>query len=598
MDWVKRRKRRFLPLVMSIVLLLTMLPAGNITALAEDSGFAGGDGSAGDPYQITTAEQLNAVRNDLSAHYILENDIDLTESVYGEVYGGEGWIPIGNYGNDFKGAFDGGGHTIRGLYINAPDEGNIGLFGSASGGVIKNLGLTGVDVTGSTFTGGLVGYAWGTTVENCFAVGVVKGSGDRLGILIGTTVLDTVRNCYAIGAVAGNSYVGGLVGLSASSIENCYAVGAVTGNSDTGGLVGYNSSDVAMPGTVTESYYNRQASGQSDTGKGTPKATADMMQAATYTDSGWDFTGVWAISEGASYPYLQAVVPDSLPAPPPLTGVTLSASDLTVPYGGAPVSLTATPVPPGALAAVTWESGNPAVATVDADGNVTPAGVGDAVITATTAPGGYTAQVTVHVRKYLTVTGSFTAEDKTYDGSTAAVIDGSGLSLSGVTDGDQVALNAVAAFADARPGQDKTVSLMSGSTLGGAHADQYFLDLTGAPTDTADINMPMTAGDGSEASPYQISDAASLYCVRFAPDAHYILTEDISLDTAPYNAGSGWEPIGDETPPFSGTFDGNGHTVSGLHINLPQGEDVGLFGFADDNSVIRAVTLEIGRAHV
>ena len=61
-------------------------PAGEGTK--EDVQFAGGSGTAEDPWQIATAEQLDRVRDDLKAYYILTEDIDLS--------GYENWIPIGD----------------------------------------------------------------------------------------------------------------------------------------------------------------------------------------------------------------------------------------------------------------------------------------------------------------------------------------------------------------------------------------------------------------------------------------------------------------------------------------------------------------------
>lgn len=49
--------------------------------------FEGGTGTPEDPYQIATAEQLDAIRNNLGASYVLVNDIDLSN--YGN------WVPIG-----------------------------------------------------------------------------------------------------------------------------------------------------------------------------------------------------------------------------------------------------------------------------------------------------------------------------------------------------------------------------------------------------------------------------------------------------------------------------------------------------------------------
>lgn len=93
-------------------------------------------------------------------------------------------------------------------------------------------------------------------------------------------------------------------------------------------------------------------------------------------------------------------------------------------------------------------------------------------------------------------------------------------------------------------------------------------------------------GEGTEEDPYQISNAAELALLHekmveeyenlknHYKRAHYILTADISLnDTSDFDhwetAGPeySWMPIGFDTTSFSGVFDGNGYTISGLHIN-------------------------------
>ena len=87
----------------------------------------------------------------------------------------------------------------------------------------------------------------------------------------------------------------------------------------------------------------------------------------------------------------------------------------------------------------------------------------------------------------LTVVGTFTADDKVYDGTTVAIINAGGLSLGGtiITPGS-VSLNAVGTFAQADVGTDIVVSLTD-STLTGSAAGNYTLDAVGAPTATADI---------------------------------------------------------------------------------------------------------------
>ncbi|MGA2191695.1 MAG: GLUG motif-containing protein, partial [Steroidobacteraceae bacterium] len=61
--------------------------------------------------------------------------------------------------------------------------------------------------------------------------------------------------------------------------------------------------------------------------------------------------------------------------------------------------------------------------------------------------------------------------------------------------------------------------------------------------------------------------------------------------TSTWNSGSGFTPIGNSTNNFTGTFDGLGHTISNLAINLPSASDVGLFGYTGAGSVIQNVGL-------
>ncbi len=89
-----------------------------------------------------------------------------------------------------------------------------------------------------------------------------------------------------------------------------------------------------------------------------------------------------------------------------------------------------------------------------------------------------------------------------------------------------------------------------------------------------------------------ISTVEQLAAIRDDLDGHYKLTKNIKFSKSDfekggafYNNGAGWLPIGD-TPlaPFTGTFDGNGYTISGLYINIQTSSKdtsdkyVGLFG--------------------
>lgn len=98
-------------------------------------------------------------------------------------------------------------------------------------------------------------------------------------------------------------------------------------------------------------------------------------------------------------------------------------------------------------------------------------------------------------------------------------------------------------------------------------------------------------GAGTPDHPYQIATEEHLNNVRKDLKAHYILIENIDLGVSPWNDGEGWEPIGSETEPFKGTFDGNGYTIAGLTIKT-SARDVGLFGYTDTTAHIINVNLE------
>ena len=100
-------------------------------------------------------------------------------------------------------------------------------------------------------------------------------------------------------------------------------------------------------------------------------------------------------------------------------------------------------------------------------------------------------------------------------------------------------------------------------------------------------------GNGTQAAPYQVANAEHLHAVADHPSAHFIQTADIDLDIAPWNEGAGWSPIGSEANPFTGMYDGAGHTVEGLFIDRPNSDHQGLFGFVSgEQARISNLTVE------
>ncbi|MCX5756907.1 MAG: peptidase A26, partial [Candidatus Hydrogenedentes bacterium] len=86
------------------------------------------------------------------------------------------------------------------------------------------------------------------------------------------------------------------------------------------------------------------------------------------------------------------------------------------------------------------------------------------------------------------------------------------------------------------------------------------------------------------AAPIQIGTIEDLQKIgndsAYPPSGSYVLTQDIDASaTATWNNGIGFAPIGNDSTPFTGTFDGQGHVISGLTINR-LGE-AGLFGMMD-----------------
>ena len=88
------------------------------------------------------------------------------------------------------------------------------------------------------------------------------------------------------------------------------------------------------------------------------------------------------------------------------------------------------------------------------------------------------------------------------------------------------------------------------------------------------------SGSGTPSDPYIITTLAQLDAVRNNLSANYKLGADINAtETAGWNGGAGWVPIGegDNNPSFTGVFDGAGHVIRGLTIHRPGSSNVGLF---------------------
>ena len=233
--------------------------------------FAGGNGTAEDPYLIANGAQLkrfaaivngtDGMARNTAACGKLTADILLNDTEGWENWGSTApahtWTPIGNsWENQFTGTLDGDGHSVSGIYINstANYQGLVGYLGS--GGALQNLGVKASYIKGVNSVGGLCGRNDGT-VTNCYNAGSVTGDG-YVGGLCGWNT-GNVTNCYNTGNVTGNdAYVGGVCGYNDGAVTNCYNTGNVTGNYYVGGVCGNSWGTVTNcynTGNVTGNYY-------------------------------------------------------------------------------------------------------------------------------------------------------------------------------------------------------------------------------------------------------------------------------------------------------------------------------------------------------
>jgi hypothetical protein len=233
---------------------------------------------------------LNAITDDLYGVYILMNDLTCTTPGYEELAGptangGKGWQPIGSTNEtqfEFHGTLDGGGHEICDLFINRPDEYDVGLFGMVyfCGG-ITNLGVVNATVTGYMWVGGLVGNSVGI-VANCYSACSVNGT-DHVGGLVGANGQEgTVSNSYSIGNVTGDNRVGGLVGVNVGIVSDCHSISSlISGEGNAGGLVGVNSK-----GTISNSYSTGSVTGMTAGG-----LVGVNLVAWYYEGTTWNYEG-------------------------------------------------------------------------------------------------------------------------------------------------------------------------------------------------------------------------------------------------------------------------------------------------------------------
>ena len=309
-------KKRILGIALAICMMIFCVP---MTAFAEDSqninvwdgstaaAFAGGTGTAEDPYQIANGAQLAYLASSVNSgetyeekNFVLTANIDLN---------GLPWTPIANSFSDallggsdyriFAGNFDGNGYAISNVSIGseaAPLEADVfGLFG-ATEGKISNLNLDTVSIHGIAkiasigavvgFAGGLVGSSGGS-IENCHVTGLTMDMsapsnvyaaaywvGGLVGALDGTQLINECSVSGSITENAGKGSIGGLIGELGKAAKITYSRSNVTvnvkadsrGGADVGGFIGKGNGKTDAETVIRNCYATGNVTGGAYTG--------------------------------------------------------------------------------------------------------------------------------------------------------------------------------------------------------------------------------------------------------------------------------------------------------------------------------------------
>ena len=310
-----KMKKKVLSLLLTLCLVMTFVP---MAAFAEDAqnisvwdgstaaAFAGGTGTAEDPYQIANGAELAYLASSVNngetyeaKNFVLTANIDLN---------GLPWTPIANSffdalfgGSDYRvfaGNFDGKGYTISNVSIGSettPLESDVlGLFG-ATEGKISNLNLDTVSIHGVAkiaseyvigIAGGLVGSSAGS-IENCHVTGLAMDMsapsngyvaaywvGGLVGALDGAQLINECSVSGSITEKAGKGSIGGLIGELGKAAKITYSRSDVTvnvkadsrGGANVGGFIGKGNGKTDAETIIRNCYATGNVTGGAYTG--------------------------------------------------------------------------------------------------------------------------------------------------------------------------------------------------------------------------------------------------------------------------------------------------------------------------------------------
>lgn len=316
--------------------------------------YSGGEGTTSSPYIIGKEQDLQ----DLAAttvHWEKAFKMSASVTLSGTFSG------IGNKNTPFSGTFDGSGYSIIDLKMTGNSEAT-GLFPYINGASVKQLGVTGANVSGKTFVGTLVGVAQSGVVERCYVSGNVTGNGICVGGMVGANENAIFQNCYSTCSVTNinDNVTGGFAGKNLGTIRNAYATGSVNGREFLGGFIGANYAIVtncaAINNPIQSTHFfvarfggnnNSQNNTENNISwsdirlnnnndwniygdHATHKRVNELKQQICFSSGlGWDFSSVWEW-DSADYPKLTQITGQLPTYPFDFTGTGINTTTTSV----------------------------------------------------------------------------------------------------------------------------------------------------------------------------------------------------------------------------------------------------------------------------
>ena len=514
-----------------------------------------GDGTEGNPYEISTLENLYWLTQNSSEwdkHFIQTGDINATTTIGWD--SGAGFSPIGNSTVNFTGSYNGKGHIIDNLYIYRPSTSNIGLFGLIDNSQTKidSLGVTNINITGNTNVGAIIGYMRYGTISNTYSTGNCTSESTQTwaqaGGFVGNNHYGIINQSYSHANVnaSGLTSVGGFAGQNKYEgiITNCYSIGQVAGGSyNTGGFTGNNEA------TITNCFWDTETSGKTTSDGGTGLTTNQMKSPINFLTASWDFlyetsngtNDYWAhnYNENNTYPFLA------------------------------------------------WENKTPSCAPYDQASNINLG-----IITSNSIQ-----LIDFNDAQCENISG-YVAYINTDD---EWIVPSDGTEPVANTSWQNIGQQCI--YIGTANNPNITVSNLELNT-------KYFIKIyaynncegtntyeqIGTKIDQLTrVVYTIPNGNGSESNPYEIVNLENLAWLMYSDTAwnkSYIQTANINASaTIEWIDSAGFTPIGNDITNFTGNYSGNGHIIDSLYINRPSSRNVGLFGYASNNVQIDSLGL-------